>query len=231
MYLGGYIPVASQGGGSAIGSGAVTSGEVGSGTVQGFFGDRAVASGTLGVFDFGSGAVIAGAVGSGAVLSGNVASGQIGPNHLGSGVVQSGAILSGSVGSKHLGSGVLQAGINMIIDGGGSALGSGIKGYVTVPFPSTLLGLSIFSDQSGGSVRLGIWKDTYANFPPTSGDTIAPSGVPLISGAIRNTYSGEAALSGWTTSFARGDVLAFVVHSGLTMTQVSVSMQLAQNGP
>jgi hypothetical protein len=41
----------------------------------------------VGVWDFGSGAVVAGAVGSGAVRSGNVASGQLGTYHHASGTV------------------------------------------------------------------------------------------------------------------------------------------------
>ena len=78
---------------------------------------------------------------------------------------------------------------------------------------------------------MSIWKDTRANYPPTSGDTIAASGVPHISGRIVNSYSGVDALSGWVTDFAKGDVLKFVVHSGLTMTRVTLAMQLGVKGP
>lgn len=91
---------------TSIGSGTVGSGAIASGAVQGFFGTtRQIASGTVGVFDFGSGAVVAGTVGSGAIVSGNIASGQIGPNHLGSGAVTSGAIASGQIGTNHISSG------------------------------------------------------------------------------------------------------------------------------
>lgn len=70
-------------------SGSISSGEIGSGAIQGFFGStRHIASGTIGVTDFGSGAVITGTVGSGAIQSGNVASGQLGNFHLASGQVQ-----------------------------------------------------------------------------------------------------------------------------------------------
>jgi len=89
-------------------SGVVGSGTVASGAVQGFFGTtRNVSSGTIGSFDFGSGAVVAGAVGSGAIVSGNIASGQIGRNHLGSGAVGSGAISSGQIGAFHISSGAV----------------------------------------------------------------------------------------------------------------------------
>jgi hypothetical protein len=79
--------------GATLSSGSVGSGIVASGTVPGFFGPyRGIMSGTVGVFDFGSGAVIAGTVGSGAIQSGNIASGQIAQFHLASGAVNSGQI-------------------------------------------------------------------------------------------------------------------------------------------
>lgn len=72
-------------GGSPL-SGSIGSGQLASGSVQGFFGTVPnIASGTVGVTDFGSGAVVAGTVGSGAIVSGNVGSGQIGTAHAASG--------------------------------------------------------------------------------------------------------------------------------------------------
>ncbi len=95
--------------GASLTSGAVNSGKIASGAVQGFFGaTRHVASGTIGVFDFGSGAVAIGAIGSGAVVSGNIASGQIGTGHLADNAVTSGDIASGQVSRFHLASGEVQ---------------------------------------------------------------------------------------------------------------------------
>jgi hypothetical protein len=90
---------------------SVQSGSIASGSVQGFFGPvRNIASGTLGIFDLGSGAIVAGSVGSGAIRSGNIASGQIGPNHLGSGAVLSGAVASGQIGNFAVASGAITSG-------------------------------------------------------------------------------------------------------------------------
>lgn len=106
-------------------SGSVMSGHIASGAVQGFFGStRHVASGTLGVFDFGSGAVVAGSVGSGAVASGNVASGSLGFAHLADGSVRSGTIASGQIDWVHAVSGLVSG---LILSG---RLGSGIVGTV-----------------------------------------------------------------------------------------------------
>lgn len=102
--------------GVSFNSGVIQSGNIASGSVQGFFGTtRNIASGTVGVFDLGSGAVVAGTVGSGAIRSGNIASGQIGINHLQSGLNGSGLVLSGQIGSgqlahPHFGSGAVLSG-------------------------------------------------------------------------------------------------------------------------
>lgn len=84
--------------GSSLTSGSVQSGHVASGVVGGFFGPtRHIQSGTVGVFDLGSGAVVAGAVGSGAVRSGNIASGSVGGGHIADYGVGSGDLASGAV--------------------------------------------------------------------------------------------------------------------------------------
>lgn len=97
---------------STVTSGQIGSGLVASGAVPGFFGPyRGIMSGTVGVFDLGSGAVVAGAVGSGAIQSGNVASGQIGNFHVASGRIQGSLgggvqnIASGTVGNRDIASG------------------------------------------------------------------------------------------------------------------------------
>lgn len=81
--------------------GIVQSGTVGSGAVAGQRGGLSIgiASGTLGHFDFGSGAI----------QSGEVASGQLGFGHFANASVQSGTIASGQVAGWHLASGVLNA--------------------------------------------------------------------------------------------------------------------------
>jgi hypothetical protein len=171
-----------------------------------------ITSGSLGATHLSDASLRASHHASGCVVSGSIASGQVGGN----------AVASGSVARSHLASGLLQDAVNYEITG----IASGLKGSVVIPHAGLITSVTLLSDQSGGGCFVGIWKDTFANFPATSGDTIAPSGVPLISGAVRSTYSGTAALSGWTTAVAAGDVLTFAVHSGLTMTRVGVAVRL-----
>lgn len=110
--------------------------------------------------------------------------------------------------------------INYIIDGGGSALTTGVKGFVEIPYAMTITGWQIFADQSG-SVVVDVWKDSYANFPPTVADTITGSEKPTLSSAQNNQ---DLSLSTWNTSLTAGDILAYNVDSISTITRVTVSI-------
>ena len=66
-----------------------------------------------------------------------------------------------------------------------------------------------------------IWKDTYANFPLTDADSITFAALPTITTA---TKSEDATLTGWTKTFAKGDILAFNVDSATTVKQVTLSL-------
>jgi len=104
------------------------------------------------------------------------------------------------------------------IDGGGSAITTGQKGYVTVPYGMTITGWDIFADQSG-SIVVDVWKDTYANFPPIAGDSIAGTEKPTLSSVQKNQ---DTSLSTWTTTVTAGDVIAFNVDSASTVTRVTL---------
>ena len=118
----------------------------------------------------------------------------------------------------------LKSTINFIIDGGGDAITTGIKGDVVVDFACTITQVTMLADQSG-SIVVDIWKDTYANFPPTDADTITAAAVPTISGAVK---SQDSTLSGWTTSVTAGDILRFNVDSVATCERVTVSLRVTR---
>jgi hypothetical protein len=52
-----------------------------------------------------------------------------------------------------------------------SASPTGVKGDITVPFSCAITEWTLLADQTG-SIGVDIWKDTYANYPPTSADTL-----------------------------------------------------------
>lgn len=83
---------------------------------------------------------------------------------------------------------------------------------VIVPFAGTITSVTLLADQSG-SIAFDIWKDTYANFPPTVDDSIVASAPPTISSA---TKSQDTTLTGWTTAVAAGDILRFYVDGEVT---------------
>lgn len=114
--------------------------------------------------------------------------------------------------------------ISFVIDGGGAAITTGIKGDLEIPFACTINRATLLADQSG-SIVVDIWKDTYANYPPTVADTITASAKPTISAA---TKSQDSTLTGWTTSIAAGDTLRFNVDSITTCTRVLVSLKVTK---
>ena len=72
-----------------------------------------------------------------------------------------------------------------------------------------------------GDIVVDVWRDTVANFPPTSGDSIAGSGKPTI---VSGT-SATGDTTGWTsTTLVKDDILRFSVDSVNTFTQVTVSL-------
>lgn len=114
--------------------------------------------------------------------------------------------------------------IAFVIDGGGSAITTGIKGDLEIPFACTINSVRLLGDQSG-SIVVDIWKDTYANFPPTGADSITASAKPTISSASK---SEDTTLTGWTTSISAGDILRFNVDSITTLTRVTLSLKVTK---
>jgi hypothetical protein len=113
--------------------------------------------------------------------------------------------------------------ISFVIDGGGSAVTTGAKkAVVRFPWAGTITKATVLADQSG-SVVLDVWKDTYANFPPTVADTITASAKPTLSSA---TKAEDSTLTGWTTSISAGDVLKVNVDSASTLTHVTLILEV-----
>ena len=114
--------------------------------------------------------------------------------------------------------------ITFIIDGGGTAITTGVKGDLQIPFACTINTWTLLADQSG-SIVIDIWKDTYANYPPTVADTITASAKPTISAANKGQSS---TLTGWTTAITAGDTLRFNVDSITTCTRVTLALTVTR---
>lgn len=103
--------------------------------------------------------------------------------------------------------------IEFIIGDGTNVITTGEKksARVSVPVSGTITDWIILSlDDTSGSIGLDIWKDTYANYPPTVADTITASAKPSVTTATKNASS---TLTGWATSISAGDILSVNVDS------------------
>lgn len=108
-----------------------------------------------------------------------------------------------------------------VIDGGGSVITTGQKGHLEIPFAMTITGWTLLGDQSG-SIVIDVWRDSYANFPPTVADTITGSEKPTLTAAQKNQ---DLTLSTWSPLVTAGDILAFNVDSVSTLTRVALSIR------
>jgi hypothetical protein len=110
--------------------------------------------------------------------------------------------------------------ITCVIDGGSSAPSVGQQAIVHIPYDCTITAWRILADTSGSAV-VDVWKDSYANYPPTVGDTIAASAKPTLSSVVKNE---DTTLTGWTTSVSAGDILVFNVDSASTLTKIYLTL-------
>jgi len=117
-----------------------------------------------------------------------------------------------------------KAGFTIILDNRGSALTTGVKADVVIPYDCTVTGWTLVADQTG-SIVIDVWKDSYANFPPVVGDSIAGTEKPTLSSAAKNQ---DLTLTTWTTALLEGDVLRFNIDSITTVTRVALSLQLTK---
>jgi hypothetical protein len=127
---------------------------------------------------------------------------------------------TGSTGPTGSSAGVL----SFMIDGGGAVVTTGVKGYIEIPFACTINKWTLLGDVTGSAV-IDIWKDTYTNYPPTVTDTITASAKPTITSSTKGQSS---TLTGWTTSVAAGDILAFNVDSCSSITNLSISLGISR---
>lgn len=116
--------------------------------------------------------------------------------------------------------------IEFIIDGVGTTITTGVKGDLEVPYDCTATAWTLLADQSG-SIVIDIWKDVYANFPPTNVDAIPGGGnEPSIS---TNTNAQDTDIANWTTTgLTKGDILRFNVDSCTSITRCTLVLRVTR---
>lgn len=114
--------------------------------------------------------------------------------------------------------------VGLRIDNGASVIPTGVSGNIVIPFNCTIQQWTLLANETG-SVVVDIWKDTYANYPPTVADTITGSAKPTISSSTKGQSS---TLTGWTTTFAAGDILRFNVDSVTNIKALDINLRIAR---
>jgi hypothetical protein len=104
------------------------------------------------------------------------------------------------------------------IDGGGDPIATGIAGMgLVVPYACTLVDWTLLADVSG-AIKIDVWRDTYANFPPTNADSMTNGNEPEI--AASGVKAQDTDLSNWTSvTVNAGDILYFNVDSCTAITK------------
>ena len=95
--------------------------------------------------------------------------------------------------------------------------------WVRVPFACTLTGWELTADAST-TLSIDVWKDTYANFPPTVADTITNGNDPALSASNK---AQDTDISDWSdVTIDAGDYIKIDadVASGNTATLVVLEL-------
>lgn len=108
------------------------------------------------------------------------------------------------------------------LDGFSASLSTGVKASYGVERNGTILSSSLYADQVG-DVVIDIWKDDYANYPPTDADSITGGNEPTISSDDK--YQ-DTTLTDWETRFSAGDVFLFNVDSASSITWVDSVLEV-----
>ena len=115
--------------------------------------------------------------------------------------------------------------LGIVIDGAGSVISAGVKGYLKVPYNCTITSSEIVAKQTG-SIIIDIWRDTYANFPPTDADSITASATPTL---FSGQKSQDLTLTNWAASLTGGHYLAFNVDSVTGVTQATLTLNVRRS--
>jgi hypothetical protein len=138
-----------------------------------------------------------------------------GPAKVTSGVLSAAAIdlsgseVTGTIASARLSTQHKTRVLTFAFSNGSSDLAVATQAVVSCPYTGTITGARLLSPQTA-AVVIDVWKDVYANYPPTIADTITASAKPTLSAANK---SDNTTLTGWTTSVTAGDVFIANIDS------------------
>lgn len=116
------------------------------------------------------------------------------------------------------------ADLEIVLDGGGQPIAAGIKCDLPIDFACAVTGWTVFGDQAG-SIRIDLWKSTYAAFPPVVAGSMpgANANKPQATGAVK----AQGGVTGWTAAaIAAGEIVRVNVDTVAAFTRVTLGLAL-----
>lgn len=96
---------------------------------------------------------------------------------------------------------------------------------VQIDFECQIESWTLLANASGSAV-VDVWKDTYANYPPTDADSITDVTPPTISSATKATSDD---MTGWDGGISIGDTLRANVDSNSGITRLSLILRVTRS--
>jgi len=106
--------------------------------------------------------------------------------------------------------------VTFTLDGSGSEIADNTAGWWVLPWAFTATRWTLLADVSG-AIKIDVWVDTYANYPPDNGDTVTGGHEPEI--AASGVKAQDTDISDWgDVTWASGSVVKVSVDSCTTIT-------------
>jgi hypothetical protein len=104
---------------------------------------------------------------------------------------------------------------------------NGTTGYAQVPYNGTITGWTLVSTSASGSCTVTVFKDTFANYPPTSPTDNIFTVQPVLVSQIKNqdlapTFVGSQA------TVAAGDWIGFTISGVALVSWVNLTLSITK---
>jgi len=111
-------------------------------------------------------------------------------------------------------------------NGFGSEIADNLQWQLTMPYTCTAVSWTVLADQAG-AIQIDVWKDSYANFPPTDADSMCSGKEIKI--VATNQKGQDLDISDWTTTTINaGDTIIFNVDSCTDIESVTINLNVVR---